>query len=527
METSCFHRCLGHHCTYHDIQSRMEFSTVCLSASLVVGLEMNAEHKRPYGCSTPGCSQRFQTEDHLKIHRHKHEMTLKFSSIKADPLADQTPTPTRFLRNCEEVGLFNEIEHEFRQSQEELINKQIQSLPQKGSSCANQPQARSHHQTQSHGCMRAFGSSMADQQTMPSAQSNSVITQASSMLTHSGPVPGLCSSLLSLRSNRPRQPLAASIPGTLPDPAMQGASARHMSMERQMPLGSSMMSIQGHNTSCSSPQRNKTQGHPNQQHHPHQHPGAVTNGNMAPAMGHMMEMMSLRQRNTQLQQQHQHVHQAPPISYQQHCHAPSHHLANPSGQGHQTGDAARHQVHQSPPSHLQASHAHQTSLHMPLHPIAAQLSPAAQHMQTSLQTHSLHTGQTSGGRRRRIVDQDPDERRQKFLERNRAAATRCRQKRKVWVSSLEKKAEELTHNNMQLQNEVTTLRSEVGQLKQILLTHEDCPVTARQRESQGYLSPGSSTGSPSPEFLGSQQQAIQSHSISTSSEGGGNGTHRN
>lgn len=38
------------------------------------------------------------------------------------------------------------------------------------------------------------------------------------------------------------------------------------------------------------------------------------------------------------------------------------------------------------------------------------------------------------------------------------------------------------------QNEVTSLRSEVGQLKQILLTHKDCPVTARQREAQGYPS---------------------------------------
>lgn len=28
--------------------------------------------------------QRFQTEEHLLIHRHKHEMTLKFSSVKTD-----------------------------------------------------------------------------------------------------------------------------------------------------------------------------------------------------------------------------------------------------------------------------------------------------------------------------------------------------------------------------------------------------------------------------------------------------------
>ncbi|NWU72560.1 CREB5 protein, partial [Pterocles burchelli] len=77
--------------------------------------------------------QRFPTEDHLMIHRHKHEMTLKFPSIKTDNIgrflsfSDQTPTPTRFLKNCEEVGLFNDIdcslEHEFRKVQEEENNK--------------------------------------------------------------------------------------------------------------------------------------------------------------------------------------------------------------------------------------------------------------------------------------------------------------------------------------------------------------------------------------------------------------------
>lgn len=38
------------------------------------------------------------------------------------------------------------------------------------------------------------------------------------------------------------------------------------------------------------------------------------------------------------------------------------------------------------------------------------------------------------------------------------------------------------------QNEVTALRTEVSQLKQILLTHKDCPVTTRQREAQVYPS---------------------------------------
>lgn len=82
-------------------------------------------------------------------------------------------------------------------------------------------------------------------------------------------------------------------------------------------------------------------------------------------------------------------------------------------------------------------------------PVPQQMQPPQHAMQAG---GSCSGGGGSGGnRRRRSAEQDPDERRQKFLERNRAAATRCRQKRKVWVSSLEKKAEELTHTNLQLQ----------------------------------------------------------------------------
>lgn len=48
-------------------------------------------------------------------------------------LADQTPTPTRFLQNCEEVGLFKEIEEEFLQEQEEEKNKEVH-LPKEADS---------------------------------------------------------------------------------------------------------------------------------------------------------------------------------------------------------------------------------------------------------------------------------------------------------------------------------------------------------------------------------------------------------
>ncbi|XP_069372763.1 cyclic AMP-responsive element-binding protein 5-like isoform X2 [Paralichthys olivaceus] len=522
---------------------------------------MNDKQDRPYVCGAPGCSQHFQSEEHLIIHRRKHEMSLKFPPIKTDTaFTDQTPTPTRFLQNCEEVGLFKEIEEEFLQAQEEEKSKQ--TLNHNGPSCMNQhqlktqlqlqhthpqpqhphPQPPLHHphthalqRPQCHGPMMAPSCSLAAQQTLSSSQSGSVITQAPSTLTHTGPVPGPLSSLLYMR-NRHRQPLPASLPGTLPDPAMQGASAQHMSIEKQM---SCLMGIPGpvHNPSCSSPQRSKqTLGHHFQQHHP----GMVAINTPGTSMGHVMDMMSQCHQAPPLQHHHHPHHPqlpAPTLSYPQRCHGPpqqqQQHLqgSSLSHQLHHPGNAPHTQAHQSPPSHL-----HQASPPAPPLPVSAQLSPVEQQMHSSHPSHSQHDMQAGGGcggggareggcsnRRRRTAEQDPDERRQKFLERNRAAATRCRQKRKLWVSSLEKKAEELTHTNLQLQNEVTSLRSEVGQLKQILLTHKDCPVTTRQRESQGYPTAG---GSPTPVSPAAPHVlAIQHNSISTSSAAAGDTSH--
>ncbi|XP_067305173.1 cyclic AMP-responsive element-binding protein 5 isoform X1 [Pseudorasbora parva] len=469
---------------------------------------MNSEQERPFVCSAPGCSQRFPTEDHLMIHRHKHEMTLKFPSIKNDNmLSDQTPTPTRFLKNCEEVGLFSEldcsIEQEFCKAQEEEDSKQNITLHGQGG--PNQHQ-------QSHSRMTNHDSSIVIQQALPSPQSSSVITQAPSTNRQIGPVPGSLSSLLHLR-NRQRQPLPASMPGTLPDPTMQGSSAVLMPMERQMSMGSNMMGMQGpaHSNSCSSP-------HVPSMHSEAKlrlkaalahHPGGMANGSMN-SMGHMMEMMPSRQDQAGHHHLHSHPHQhmqGPPHGYPHHAH--HHHPSHAQSAHHHPQSHGHHNSH---PPHLHPAHGHQTSPHQPMHSAASQLSPAAQQMQP---TQTLQSPPASGGRRRRVVDEDPDERRRKFLERNRAAATRCRQKRKVWVMSLEKKAEELTQTNMQLQNEVTMLKNEVTQLKQLLLTHKDCPITAMQKESQGYLSPESSpAGSPTPV---TQQQVIQHNTITTSS----------
>uniref|UniRef100_A0A8C4Q8W8 C2H2-type domain-containing protein n=1 Tax=Eptatretus burgeri TaxID=7764 RepID=A0A8C4Q8W8_EPTBU len=77
---------------------------------------------KSYTCSAAGCGQCFVSADHLAVHRHKHEMTLKFPPLRNDSVivADQTPTPTRFLKSCEEVGLFNELDSPLEQDMKKL-----------------------------------------------------------------------------------------------------------------------------------------------------------------------------------------------------------------------------------------------------------------------------------------------------------------------------------------------------------------------------------------------------------------------
>ncbi|KAK1760752.1 hypothetical protein QBC47DRAFT_368114 [Echria macrotheca] len=64
--------------------------------------------------------------------------------------------------------------------------------------------------------------------------------------------------------------------------------------------------------------------------------------------------------------------------------------------------------------------------------------------------------------------------RSKFLERNRIAASKCREKKKQYVSSLEGTKLELEAHNVQLQMEYSNLLAEVGSLKHHLMAHAKC-----------------------------------------------------
>lgn len=70
------------------------------------------ETQKPFACSIKGCDMAFTNEDHLNWHQKKHDMMLNLGlASKNNEVADQTPTPTRFIRNCEEVGLFQDLQN--------------------------------------------------------------------------------------------------------------------------------------------------------------------------------------------------------------------------------------------------------------------------------------------------------------------------------------------------------------------------------------------------------------------------------
>ncbi|XP_064419744.1 cyclic AMP-dependent transcription factor ATF-2 isoform X2 [Latimeria chalumnae] len=431
---------------------------------------------KPFVCTAPGCGQRFTNEDHLAVHKHKHEMTLKFGPARNDSfiVADQTPTPTRFLKNCEEVGLFNELaspfENEFKKASEEDIKKmpldlsplatptvrgkveepsvvetthQDSPLPHPESTTSDEKEV-SLQQTVlptstvirpaslqvPNVLLASSDASVVIQQALPSPTSSTVITQAPSSNRPIVPVQGSFPLLLQLPNG---QTMPVTIPASLANPNIHIPAS--IPLVRPVTVVPNIPGIPG--PSSPQPVQSEAKMHPQ-----------VTNGDI--------------------------------------------------GTG-QTRGLVQNQTEEAQPQSLQQPATSTTE---------TPASPA----------QPVQQAQSTGGRRRRAANEDPDEKRRKFLERNRAAASRCRQKRKVWVQSLEKKAEDLSSLNVQLQNEVTLLRNEVAQLKQLLLAHKDCPVTVMQKKA-GYHNTDKDDSSEEISISSSPQAEIIQHSSVSTSNG--------
>ncbi|KAG9284042.1 hypothetical protein G9A89_022816 [Geosiphon pyriformis] len=82
-------------------------------------------------------------------------------------------------------------------------------------------------------------------------------------------------------------------------------------------------------------------------------------------------------------------------------------------------------------------------------------------------------------------DLTDEEKRRNFLERNRQAALKCRQRKKQWLANLQNKVEYLVQDNERLENQATALREEILNLKTLLLAHKDCPISTQANGVMG------------------------------------------
>ncbi|XP_068068570.1 cyclic AMP-dependent transcription factor ATF-7 isoform X2 [Anomalospiza imberbis] len=367
---------------------------------------------RPFVCGAPGCGQRFTNEDHLAVHKHKHEMTLKFGPARTDSviIADQTPTPTRFLKNCEEVGLFNELassfEHEFKKAAEDDEKKSSGALDM---SLPSTPDVRIKEEEP----VEVDSSPPDSPASRPRSPQHKDKEGPSKPVILSTPTPTIVrpGSLPLHLGYEPLHP-------TLPSPTSVITQAPPSNRQLGSPSGSLPLVVQLANG----------QTMPVLPGPPVQMPSVIS---LARPMAMVPNIPGIP---------------GPPIN--------SSGSLSPSGLP----------VHSEAKMRLKASLAASSSLNG-----SSLVVGSASSMVTTRPEQSQVLGQhpdapspaqpqvspaqptpSTGGRRRRAADEDPDERRQRFLERNRAAASRCRQKRKLWVSSLEKKAEELTSQNIQL-----------------------------------------------------------------------------
>jgi len=73
-----------------------------------------------------------------------------------------------------------------------------------------------------------------------------------------------------------------------------------------------------------------------------------------------------------------------------------------------------------------------------------------------------------------------EEKRRNFLERNRVAALKCRQRKKQWLANLQQKVELYSNENDALQQTLASMKNEIVNLRTLLLAHKDCPISAHQ-----------------------------------------------
>ncbi|KAF9216418.1 Cyclic AMP-dependent transcription factor ATF-7 [Podila verticillata] len=128
-------------------------------------------------------------------------------------------------------------------------------------------------------------------------------------------------------------------------------------------------------------------------------------------------------------------------------------------------------------------------------------------------SHDAPRGRGKGtkSRKRKTEQLSPEAKRQRFLERNRMAASKCREKKRLQTLQIISDADTITARNQELHETLAELEDEVRRLKNQILGHRDCGCDVIQKFVQSFGPEGSSSRS-----LSSSTSAASSSSLSMS-----------
>ncbi|EFX74489.1 hypothetical protein DAPPUDRAFT_324326 [Daphnia pulex] len=436
------------------------------------------DDEKPFPCSSPGCSMRFANEDHLSIHKKRH-MSLSIESISNNGIviADETPTPTRFIRNCEEVGLFqdlnvNPFDEQFRRAAETHLSPP--SLPT-SDDVLHTPHVfpvlplDSDVVTQ---LLPPKSANVRKNYLMPSLSTSECLTLPSPATT---PVP---------------TPL---ITVTAPTTESQGFFNKRVDTTTAT-LSDCGKTISTSIITCSSRKDRTKKNNTFQSNCTKTATNPTVNIMPRPivqssATSDPMTSLLLRLPDGRLVQ-------IPAIPVPTETDASK--IENPA-----VGSPLAPVGVEQSSCKIKSARPVMSEAKLKLKQALTKAKPANQPLNgnspcgtsdaSGTDTEPLTNADsvmdvndsTKPNNRRRVynsasdqdLDEEESEKRRRFLERNRAAAFRSRQKRKRWVTNLEAKTTVMNTANKLLQNEVLALRSEVAQLKLQLLAHKDCPVT--------------------------------------------------
>ncbi|KAF9998529.1 hypothetical protein BGZ79_007795 [Entomortierella chlamydospora] len=99
----------------------------------------------------------------------------------------------------------------------------------------------------------------------------------------------------------------------------------------------------------------------------------------------------------------------------------------------------------------------------------------------SRKTKNVPTTKSGSRKRATSEEETPESKRQKFLERNRMAASKCREKKRLQTLKTISDADEITARNQALHETLNQLQEEVRHLKNQILSHRDCGCDVIQK----------------------------------------------